>query len=429
MRRRNCSMAENLEPRLVLSALVLGGNVDPPRSTPPESEPQDKDSFLVSSRSTEQSQDLHRQFQINDANSVPVDEVPVFSPIDPRGTGSADVGTTPGGGVIDVEDEPGNVVVNDVRSVSSDDGTVDDDLTDNSLSSEDRTAVLDDSVADTDVEPGDDDRVADITVGVDSSSESIQAGSAESGLDFVVDSTKNVRVDSGPRGVIEHAENTMLPVVPHSSFVSVPAVGIETPSWIASLTGSVKSWFNFAGFGLGTANTMSNSSVPYVALAGGFSLVAVGRKGVTEADAFEADDPGVGSWNPDRRSGRTTDRRRFRWFGFTTKDRRSRPSGEVSQERPVWNSKQNLSQPDISEAFAMSLMQTVGEDAFVLSPMPWSDELPNDDSEDSSLSLELVAVGAATVAGGAFAGRSRSSKRQKPVRPKIDYSGTTRPRS
>ena len=91
-------MAENLEPRLVLSALVLGGNVDPPRSTPPESEPQDKDSFLVSARSTEQSQDLHRQFQINDANSVPVDEVPVLSPIDPPGTGSVDAGTTPGGG-------------------------------------------------------------------------------------------------------------------------------------------------------------------------------------------------------------------------------------------------------------------------------------------------------------------------------------------
>jgi len=112
-----------------------------------------------------------------------------------------------------------------------------------------------------------------------------------------------------------------------------------------------------------------------------------------------------------------------------TKGGRSRPSGEVSQDRPLSNSKQNLSQPDISEAFAMSLMQSVGEDAFVLSPMPSGDELPNDDSEDSSLSLELVAFGAATVAGGAFAGRSRSSKRQERVRPTIDYSETTLPRS
>ena len=76
----------------------------------------------------------------------------------------------------------------------------------------------------------------------------------------------------------------------------------------------------------------------------------------------------------------------------------------------------------------MSLMQSVGEDAFVLSPMPSGDELPNDDSEDSSLSLELVAAGAATIAGGAFAGRSRNGKRQQRARPTIDYSGTTLPR-
>ena len=441
MRRRNCSMAEHLEPRLVLSALALRGSVDLPRSSPVESAPQDNDSFLVSSRDIQQNQDTQRQFVIDDANFVPVSEVPVLSPVNPPDTDPVAPGTTSGGGVIDVEDGPGNVAVNDVRTVPSDGGTVDDDLTDDSISTDDRTSVVDDSVADADLEPGADvepgagvepdagDRVANITAEVDSSSESMQADSNKSGVCFVDGSSKNVRLGSGVRGVIEHAENTLQPVVSYTSFVFGASVVVDAPSWIASLTGSVKSWFNFEGLGSGTANTMSDSSVPCVALAGGFSLVAVGRKGLTEADAFEADDPGVGSWKPDRRSGRPTDRRRFRWFGFATKDRRSRPSGEVSQERPVSNSKQNLSQPDISEAFAMSLMQSVGEDAFVLSPMPWSDELSNDDSEDSSLSLELVAVGAATVAGGAFAGRSRNRKQQKRVRPTIDYSGTTRPRS
>ncbi len=432
MRRRNCSLTENLEPRLVLSPLSLRGSVDPPRSTPPDSSPQDETPVQVFTRDGQQGEISQRRFVLSDVNFVPVAEVPVLTPVDPPTTDTIEPGTTPGVGVIDVEDEPGNVAVNDVRSISSDGGTVDDDLAGDSLSTDDRTSVPVDSVADADGTRADEesdaeDRVEDIAAGIDSSSESPPASSTESGLNFVDDSSKSVRTASGVRGMFEHAEKPMLPVVPYSSAVPGRTAEAESPSWIGSLTESVKSWFSFEGLGAGTANTMSDSSVPYVALAGGFSLVAVGRKGLTEADAFEADDPGVGVWKPDRRSGRPTDRRRFRWFGFATKDRRSRPSGEVSQERPT--SKQNLSEPDISEAFAMSLMQSVGEDAFVLSPMSSSDELPNDDSEDSSLSLGMVAAGAATVAGGALAGRSRSSKRQKRVRPTIDYSGTTLPRS
>ena len=431
MRRRNCSLTENLEPRLVLSPLSLRGSVDPPRSTPPDSSPQDETPVQVFTRDSQQSQVSQRRFVLSDVNFVPVAELPVLTPVDPPTTDMIEPGITPGGGVIDVEDEPGNVDVNDVRTGSTDGGTVDDDLAGDSLSTDDRTSVLVDSVTDADGTRADDesdaeDIVEDIAAGIDSSSESPPASSTEPGSSFVGDSSKNVRLDSGVRGVFDHAEKPMQPAASFSSSVPGTTAESDAPSWVDSLTESVKSWFNFEGLGSGTANTMSDSSVPYVALAGGFSLVAVGRKGLTEADAFEADDPGVGLRKPDRRSGRPVDRRRYRWFGFATKDRRSRPSGEVSQERPT--SRQNLSEPDISEAFAMSLMQSVGEDAFVLSPMPSGDELPNDDSEDSSLSLELVAAGAATIAGGAFAGRSRNGKRQKRVRPTIDYSGTTLPR-
>ncbi|MBL6705894.1 MAG: hypothetical protein ISQ06_07265 [Planctomycetaceae bacterium] len=432
MRRRNCSLTENLEPRLVLSPLSLRGSVDPPRSTPSDSAPQDETPLQVFTRDSQQSQVAQRRFVLGDVNLVPVAEVPVLTPVDPPTTDTIEPGTTPGGAVIDVDDEPGNVAVNDVRTVSSDGGTVDDDLAGDSLSTDDRTLVLVDSVTDADGTRADDEsdvegRVEDIAAGFDSSSESPPASPTEPGVNFLDDSSKNVRVGSGVRGSFEHAEKPMFPIVAYSSAMPGTAADGDAPSWIGALTESVKSWFSFEGLGAGKANTMSDSSVPYVALAGGFSLVAVGRKGLTEADSFEADDPGVGVWKPDRRSGRPADRRRFRWFGFATKDRRSRPSGEVSQEQP--SSKQNLSEPDISEAFAMTLMQSVGEDAFVLSPMPSSGELPNDDSEDSSLSFELISVGAATVAGGALAGRSRSSKRQKRVRPTIDYSGTTLPRS
>lgn len=432
MRRRNCSLTENLEPRLVLSPLSLRGSVDPPRSTPPDSAPQDETPLQVFTRDSQQSQVAQRRFVLSDVNFVPVAEVPALTPVDPPTTDTIEPGTTQGGAVIDVDDEPGNVAVNDVRTVSSDGGTVDDDLAGDSLSTDDRTSVLVDSISDADGTRADGEwdgegRIDDIAAAFDSNSESPPVFSTDPGVNFLDDPSKNVRVGSSVRGSFEHAEKPMLPIVANSSALAGKAADGDAPSWIGSLTESVKSWFSFEGLGAGKANTISNSSVPYVALAGGFSLVAVGRKGLTEADAFEADDPGVGVWKPDRRSGRPTDRRRFRWFGFATKDRRSRSSGEVSQERQA--SKQNLSEPDISEAFAMSLMQSVGEDAFVLSPMPSDGELPNDDSEDSSLSLELISVGAATVAGGALAGRSRSSKRQKRVRPTIDYSGTTLPRS
>jgi hypothetical protein len=72
-------------------------------------------------------------------------------------------------------------------------------------------------------------------------------------------------------------------------------------------------------------------------------------------------------------------------------------------------------------------MQSVGEDAFVLSPMPGDDDSTSD-PEDSSLSLEMVAAGVITIAGGTVAGRSRRNQRQTGMRPTIDYSGTTLPR-
>ena len=427
MRRRNCSLTENLEPRLVLSPLSFRGSVDPPRSTPPDSAPIDEIAVAAFTRDS-QSQISPRQFVLSNVYLVPVDEVPVLTPVDSPATG-----TTPSDSVPDIADEPGVILLTDDRTVSSDGGTVDDDLADDSLSTDGRTSVLVDSVANADGTRADEESDAEETVDViaadriDSSSESPPASSTDTASHLTVDSSVNVRSASGIRGVFSHAEKTMLPAVSHaSSPVSESPAGSESASWIASLTDSVKSWLKFEGLESATAATMADSSVPYVALAGGFSLVAVGRKGLAEADAFEADDTSVGLRKPDRRSGRVTDRRRIRWFGFATKDRRNRPSGEVSQERS--NSRKNLSEPDISEAFAMSLMQSVGEDAFKLSPMPSGDELPDEGSEDSSLSLELVAAGAVTVAGGTMVSRSRSSRKKTLSRPTIDYSGTTLPR-
>ncbi|MGZ0174117.1 MAG: hypothetical protein ACKVHE_31805, partial [Planctomycetales bacterium] len=351
---------------------------------------------------------------------------PILTPVDSSGTGT----TTPGDVVV-VDDEPGVVAIDDVRTVVSDGGSVDDDLAGDSLSTDVRTSVLVDSISDADGTRTDEDSAADETTdafdsGIDSSSDSPPGASLTPASSFAAESAKTAMSASGIRDTHDG--------VMSSSQLSVPSVtasgtegstSVDTSSWISSLTQSMKSWFSFEGLGSGTTAEMAGSSAPYVALAGGFSLFAVGRKGLTEADAFEADDSGIGLSKPDRRSGRVTDRRRFRWFGFATKDRRNRPSGEVSQEQP--SSKANLSEPDISEAFAMSLMQSVGEDAFVLSPMPGDDDSTSD-PEDSSLSLEMVAAGVITIAGGTVAGRSRRNQRQTGMRPTIDYSGTTLPR-
>jgi hypothetical protein len=424
MRRRNCSLTESLEPRLVLSSLSPRGNVDAPRESTSDSEPREDFTVTTRERDTATPQ---RQSRDSEQTDTPVADDGAFVLVD-----SSESGTGTGATEVRSDNEGQSAEESNVRTVSSDGGTVNDDLAGDSLSTDVRTSVLVDSVADADGTRADDesdaeDRVEDIATRIDSSSESPPVSSSESGSNVLAGSSKNVRVAAVVRSIPAHAERTTLPPVWNASSVSETVPDVDVASWIASLTESLKSWLNFEGLGSGTANTMFDSSAPYMALAGGFSLVAVGRTGFTDADVFEADDQSVGQWKSDRRSGRVTDRRRFHWFGFASKDRRNRPSGEVSQERP--SLKQNLSQPDISEAFVMSLIHSVSDDAFVLSPMPTGDELPNDDSEDSSLSLELVTAGVATVAGGAYFRRSQNGKRQTFVRPNIDYSGTTLPRS
>jgi hypothetical protein len=426
MRRRSCSLTENLEPRLVLSPLSLRGGVDPPRDTPVDTIPREEITVVVAARDGQISSS-QRLLIANDVRFTPVP----LTPVDSSGTGT----TTPGEVVV-VDDEPGVVEIDNVRTTvtdgsSSDGGSVDDDLAGDSLSTDDRTSVLVDSISDADGIRTDENSAADETVdafdsGIDSSSESSPGTSITPATNFKVESAKTAMSASGIRDTHDGiASSSQLSVPSVTASATESSTSVDMSSWISSLTQSMKSWFSFEGLGSGTTAEMADSSVPYVALAGGFSLLAVGRKGLTEADMFEADDSGIGLSKPDRRSGRVTDRRRFRWFGFATKDRRSRPSGEVSREQP--SSKASLSEPDISEAFAMSLMQSVGEDAFVLSPMPGGDD-SGSDAEDSSLSLELFAAGAITIAGGTVAGRSRRNKRQTGMRPTIDYSGTTRMR-
>jgi hypothetical protein len=90
-----------------------------------------------------------------------------------------------------------------------------------------------------------------------------------------------------------------------------------------------------------------------------------------------------------------------------------------------------LAQPDISDAFVMSLMDSVEPDAFAMSPMLPARQ-PDDDSSDSELdfspSMKLAAAGA-LIGGTAVAGNTlsnrRGSKAKRPARAIVRYTGTT----
>ncbi|MGZ0173717.1 MAG: hypothetical protein ACKVHE_29725, partial [Planctomycetales bacterium] len=67
MRRRNCSLTENLEPRLVLSPLSLQGGVDLPRDTAPR----DEFTLVVATRDG-QTSSSQRLLIANDVSFTPV---------------------------------------------------------------------------------------------------------------------------------------------------------------------------------------------------------------------------------------------------------------------------------------------------------------------------------------------------------------------
>lgn len=429
MRRRNCSLTESLEPRLVLSPLSPRGGVDAPEGNVRDNAPRDEIVAPVTGQD-EQVTSASRLLVLSDVGFVPVAEHPVLTP--PDSTGTTDTpGIDPGAGDAGDGSSVGTSDETGLRLLSLDDDSASNDLSDDSLTSDGRTSVLIDTASDDDTRDGEGSAIDTVTEGrtesideaVGSASRSSTITRVESAVGFRVETQTGVR---SVTGMLEGPQSSLpfqLPAeVSPLATAAESVVSENASSWFASLASSLKSWLNIEGIGDTADGVVTGSTAPYVALAGGFSLVAIGRKGLSESEAFESDDAGFGFGKPDRRSGRLSERRRFRWFGFATKDRRQRPVGDVSTERR--SSTVNLSDPDVSEAFVMSLMDSVGNDAFVLSPMAAQGGM-EEEAEDSPLSMELVAAGAATVVGGTCVARRRVGRRQTLVRPTIDYSGTT----
>jgi hypothetical protein len=169
MRRRNCSLTESLEPRLVLSALSPRGGVDVPEENLQDNAPRDE--FVVPvTVQDEQVTSASRLFVLSDVSVVPVADDPVLTP--PDSTGTPGVGT--GGGF-----SSGSTVEIGSRSLTFDDDStsddLSDDLSDDSLSTDDRTSVLVDTVTDDDSGTRDDEDDAADT-GTDGRTDSIDDG-------------------------------------------------------------------------------------------------------------------------------------------------------------------------------------------------------------------------------------------------------------
>lgn len=440
MRRRNGSLTESLEPRLVLSAVSPRGSVDPPRDSSADSEPR-TESDAVASSGDGQSQAVRssrRQRSTDEVSYSPVDDTRGVPPV-----AVAEGGSTSLTAVTAFNDDRSNLNDGGVRADSWNDGTLVDDLTGDSLSADDRTSALIDPAVDADGARAEDvsdaeESVGLIAAGVDSSSGSPSVSSDHSvsyGHDGTAADGSATRIGSVGRPAAGRAgqgvQDTVISMRSSSPSPepSPEPVFPDTGSWLSSLASSLKSWLALEGLGAETSTTIAETRVPFVAIAGGFTLAAAGRKGMVEGDADDFEESGGGLSKSERRAGRVTDRRRCRWIDFLTKHRTAHRCGEVALERPA--SPVNLAEPDVSEAFAMSLLQPVSRESFLLTPIHEAEKSEESESSeaDSFWSPEIVASGAVAVAGGTVMRRARHGQRRTTHRPVIDYTGTTRPQT
>lgn len=432
MRRRNCSTTESLEPRLVLSAVSPRGSVDPPEDHSVDAESR-SDSDVVASNGDSQRQTVHASQRQRNADEViyrTVDQTRVFIPVAVAEDSSA-LSTDDTG----FNDDRSKLEENGVRTDSWNDDTLAGDLKGDSLSADDRTSSLMDSTVDPDEARAGDVSDADESVSLVAAGIGFRRASASVSSDHTVFCRHNGPAAIGSETLTEEirrrapglAGPDIADVVPSRSAPS--PVFPDTGSWVSSLASSLKSWLTPDGLETGTATAIAETSVPFVAVAGSVTLAAAGRKGVIEADSSDVTESGSSSGKVERRSGRVIDRRRFRWIEFLTKNRTARRSGsEVWRERPA--SPVNLAEPDVSEAFAMSMLQPVNEEAFLMTPIHIAQKSAESEQEDSDSfwTPEVVASGAVAVAGGTVLRRSRRAQRRTTFRPVIDYTGTTLPR-
>lgn len=186
-------------------------------------------------------------------------------------------------------------------------------------------------------------------------------------------------------------------------------------SWIDSLHNSALSWFGTNTEAGPENERLAEHTASAAGVAGVLSLMAFGRRGMGDSERlFSGALRGLldlRDWRPSR----STNRRR----------QKSVPN-EPTRKEPVAVAPENLDEPELSDAFVMSVAVPVNPNAFAMSAIPADTDASGSDASESNVAATTAVVGA-TVAAGGFAARQRSGgRRSKPApRQQIDFGGTT----
>ena len=171
---------------------------------------------------------------------------------------------------------------------------------------------------------------------------------------------------------------------------------------------------------LGAKDSAGGSSaveagLPLAAMAGAFSFVALGRKGTTTferaSDKASPDDLGLVEV-------RTSRERRRRSKSHET-------VAATPNRKPVPGTINEMDEPEISDAFVMSILPAGNPDAFLMPAMMPEPGSANDDSDGTALVASTVAAGVAAGGGYAVQRRLSGNSRVSSSLPEVLYDGTT----
>lgn len=199
---------------------------------------------------------------------------------------------------------------------------------------------------------------------------------------------------------------------------------IQHDGWFDRLVMSLATWLHDDESTSFLNDAAHQAQMPFFALAGAFTFASVARKGTEDANKLFRPMADERFESIGRRWWR--DRRRLETGSRSGRSSPRRASGtSVPSQFPVSDSP--LTQPDISDAFVMSLMNSVESDAFVMSPLQPDDHSSEEDSQWSP-SIKVAIAGAAiggTFAAGNALSQRRDSTGKRTARPIVRYTGTT----
>lgn len=187
---------------------------------------------------------------------------------------------------------------------------------------------------------------------------------------------------------------------------------VAATDWLNGLQDSIRSWFGTTSDGdHAEVEPLAEQTASVAGVAGVLSLMAFGRKGLGDADRLPGALRGLldlRDWRPTRSSNR--------------RRQKSLPGHPAGRKQPV-AAPVSLDEPELSDAFLMSVAVPVNPQSFSMSSIPADGTGSNDN--DSNVTTTTAVVGVTAAAGGWAARRKSSSEKQKPARPQIEFGGTT----